>query len=479
MSTNYPLIPVILSGGSGTRLWPLTRDSLPKQFLSLTDGDQSLLQKTLDRVLICSNAKASDVITVTSDAFLKKTYDQFGQLEAAALENIIGEPSAQDTAAAIAYAAFHAKKIHGENVMLWITPADHHVGDEQGLKEALQHASQSAQDGHIVTFGIKPSSPETAYGYIQRSDEKLSDGTFRVERFHEKPSEEKAQHYINDGNFYWNSGMFVVSVSTLLDEFNALAPEIYSVLDNYFKDHQTGRPISPKVYGILPKISFDFAIMEKTQKAAVVPCDIEWSDVGTWSSLWDIGTKDPHGNVVDGRVASIDTKDCIIHSNALMVAAIGLKDLAIIENGDSVLIADKNDSASLKKMVEALKKTDAKETKAPPLEKKPWGSVKTLSHAPGHAVKELTLMPETQTSLHLHRHRCEFWTVVSGEAVALLDDQNHNLKAQDTLFIPINAHHRIKNVGKVPLKIIEVQCGDYLGEDDIVRIADSYGRSAA
>lgn len=479
MSTHYPIIPVILSGGSGTRLWPLTRDNLPKQFLSLTEGENSLLQNTLDRVLTCTDVTAKDVITVTADQFVKTTYDQYGKFEPEALINIIGEPSARDTAAAIAYAAFHAQKLHGSDAILWIVPADHHIGNTPSLTNAVEHAVQTAQDGHIVTFGIKPSFPETAYGYVQQSNEELSKGVFKVQAFHEKPCEEKAQHYLDDGNYYWNSGMFVASVATLLNEFKEHAPSIHSTLENYFKNHQTGRPISPDVYSALPKISFDFAIMEKTNKAAVVPCDIEWSDVGTWNSLWDISTKDPHGNVVDGRIASVDTKDCIIHSNSMMVAAIGLKDLAIIENGDSILVADKNDSASLKKVVEALKKTDAKETKTPPFEKKPWGTVKTLSSENGHAVKEVTLMPETQTSLHLHRHRCEFWTIVSGNALVTLDDQKHELTAQDTLFIPINAHHRIKNIGNTPLKIIEVHCGDYLGEDDIVRIADSYGRSAA
>ena len=473
------IIPVILSGGSGNRLWPLARENHPKQFLSLSDNGFSLLQNTLERVLICTGTPAKNVITVTSDALLKQTHQQYQEFEPDACTNLIGEPSAQNTAAAIAYAAFHALQIFDENAILWIVPADHHINELSSLKESLRRAQDAALNGHIATFGITPTFAETAYGYIQKEVENSYGNYFSIKSFVEKPNKETAKQFIKNDNYLWNSGMFMASVKTLLSEFSKFTPDTYSILKTYFSDHQTSVPISPDIYKSLPKISFDTAVMEKTQNAVVIPCNIEWSDVGTWGSLWEQSKKNSNGNVIDGRVTSIDTKDCIIHSNSMLIAAIGLKDLAIIENGDSILIADKNDTSSLKKLVATLQKNDAPEIKKSLFEKKPWGQVKTLSNDEGHHVKELIININAQTSLHMHSHRCEFWTIIEGDAKVSLNEEILTLTAQDTLFIPIKAHHHIQNIGSTPLKIIEVQCGDYLGEDDIIRLADSYGRSAA
>ena len=472
------IIPVILSGGSGSRLWPLTRDNQPKQFLKLFN-EYSLLQNTLDRVLTCTDAAADQVITITNDAFLKQTREEYQSFEASALKHLIGEPEAKNTAAAIAYAALYAAHHFDEDSVLWIVPADHHIQDLSALTQSLSHAKEAAKAGHIATFGITPTSPEIGYGYIKRAKSGASNRYSPIEEFVEKPNKETAQEYVESGQYFWNSGMFVATAKTLINEFSDLAPDIIIPLQSYFMNHKIGMPISPDLYANLPSMPFDIAIMEKTTRAVVVPCSIQWSDVGTWSSLWELGTKDPHGNVMDGRVAPIDTENCLIHSNSMLIATIGLKDLAIIEDGDSILIADKNDSASLKKLVSTLDKNKTVETKQALFQEKPWGSIKTLSNEQGHSVKELTIKANGETSLHMHRNRCEFWTVIEGEAEITLNDETLHLKPKDTLFIPINARHRIHNTGKNPLKIIEVQCGTQLDEDDIIRLSDSYGRKIA
>lgn len=472
------IIPVILSGGSGSRLWPLTRENQPKQFLKLF-GKLSLLQNTLERVLYCTDNSAENVITVTNNNLLKQTCEQYLEFEPEAITNLIGEPSAQNTAAAIAYSAFHALEKFGANAILWIVPADHHINNIDALKESINHAQLAAEKGYISTFGITPTSAETAYGYIKKSHKNLDKNYFSIESFIEKPDKKTAKELIKDKNYFWNSGMFTASVKTILSEFSNLSPQTYSILKTYFENHKTNQPISPDIYKSIHNISFDKAIMEKTKNSVIIPCDIEWSDIGTWGTIWEIGEQDKNGNVTDGRVATIDSKDCIIHSNSMLIATIGLKDLAIIENGDSILIADKNDSSSLKKLVSTLKNNDTPEIKQSPFEKKPWGNIKTLSNEKGHCVKELTIEPKAKTSLHMHRHRCEFWTVIEGDAEILLNKKKIKLSAQDTLFIPINSPHKIKNIGKIPLKIIEVQCGDYLDEDDIIRLDDSYRRDAA
>lgn len=478
---NCTIIPVILSGGSGSRLWPLTRNDQPKQFLKLLNN-HSLLQNTLDRVLTCTDTPASQVITVTNDAYIPQTLAQYRDFEPEAMKHIIGEPMARNTAPAIAYAVLHARHHFGEDAILWIVPADHYIGHLHALQNSLTHAVDAAQKGHIATFGITPTSPSTEYGYIQINPSEEATPYCRIQSFVEKPNEETAQHYIESREYYWNSGMFVATAQTLLSEFDALAPEIITPITTYFSNHKTGTPISPHVYDDLPDIPFDIAIMEKTSRAVVVPCDnMEWSDVGTWGSLWELKDKerDRAGNLIDGHVASINTQDCLIHANSMLVATIGLRDLVIIEDGDSILIADKKENSAFKKLSESLKRTQHPLTKNERFIKKPWGRIKTLSREPEHCVRELQIDAEKQTSLHAHRHRCEFWTIVEGQATVTLNGETLCLKEQDTLFIPINARHRIHNDGQRPLKIIEVQCGKQLDEDDILRFSDSYGRQVA
>lgn len=479
MGEQRKIIPVIISGGGGTRLWPMTRDNLPKQFLPFFDR-YSLFQNTVERAALCSDCDPKDIITITSDQYLKQTYDQLNEFEPAAKEHVIGEPSTRDTTTAIAYAAFYCAKHFNPDDILWILPADHHIEKNRALKIALSQAKKAAEDGYICTFGIKTTRPDTAFGYIKKSNNDLSHDDYAlIDSFHEKPNQSKAELYQNDPHMFWNSGMFVGSISTLLSEIERLCPEIYSIFTQHVANKKASYKLSPEIYNTIPKESFDIGIMEKTDKAAVVPCDIGWSDVGTWNALWQMSNKDKNGNVLDGHIAAVETQDCLVHAKNTLVAAVGLKDLVIIEEGDSILIADKQESTSIKKVVAALQKNNAKEVRISPFEKTVWGQMRTLSESKQHIIKETIIEPESRTSLHMHHHRNEYWSIVEGQAEVEIGDNTHQLEANDTISVPAGTMHRIKNIGQSPLKIIEMHTGSYLGEDDIVRIADSYGRSAA
>lgn len=468
------IIPVILCGGVGTRLWPLSRERAPKQFHSIV-GELPLLQETLKRALECSDAPASDIITVTSDALKRETIHLLADFDPDSITHLISEPMGCNTAPAIAYAALYAEKHFGPEVMLWIIPSDHHVEDTHGLSQALKNAAKISQDGYITTFGMSPTRPDTGYGYIKMGKNIASSSAQEIEIFKEKPNKETAQSYLDNGKYLWNSGMFMSSVQTLLNNYKEHCPEILEPLKSDFK---TKNKISNETYQSLPKLPFDTAIMEKTTRAAVIPCDIGWSDIGSWESVWDIKDKDQNGNATEGRVTLVDSKNCLIQSNNLLIAAMGLEDIVIIENGDSVLIADKKNNSAMKTLVASLNKMNCKETIDPPIENRPWGTFKVLTERDGYKVKEINVKAGQKLSLQMHHHRCEFWTVVSGEATITINDEKRTLQAQESAFIPLKATHRIENLSTEDLTIVEVQCGDYLGEDDIVRFDDIYGRTA-
>lgn len=475
-SLSKKIIPVVLCGGSGTRLWPLSREKAPKQFHSII-SDKSLLHDTLARSVSCSGANAADIITVTADPVQKETIHQLADFNPASITHLINEPMARNTAAAIAYAALYANQHFGPDAILWIIPSDHYIEDEQGLSEAVQQAANIATKGYIATFGMKPSRPETGYGYI-KAGKKIDtfDNVQNVSQFVEKPDTETAQQYVDSGDYLWNSGMFIGSVRTILDNFIEYCPEIVGPLNQDLKNHTK---VSTETYNILPSIPFDVAIMEKTQKAAVIPCNIGWSDVGAWESVWELKDKDKNGNVTDGNVTTVETENCLIQSNSLLVATMGLKDIVIVENGDSILIADKKNGSAMKTLVNTLKENKATETIHPPMESRPWGQFKVLSESDGYKVKELLVKPGQKLSLQMHNHRCEFWTVISGEALVTINNETRLLKAKENTFIPFKAAHRLENPGTENLVVVEVQCGDYLGEDDIVRFDDVYGRAEA
>lgn len=470
------IVPVVLCGGSGTRLWPLSRDKAPKQFHAVA-GEDTLLIETLRRAQNCSGCIASDIISVTADTIKKETVHQLADFDPDSIAHLISEPCARNTAAAIAYAALHAQKNFGNNAILWVMPADHFVEDQQTLKDAVERAVKLAEENYIVTFGMTPTRPDTGYGYIKTGSDIVDhEFTHAIERFVEKPDAETAQEYLDAGDYTWNSGMFVGSVKTFLNNFNTHCDELLTPLEKAF---HTGHIALNETYSTLPALPFDVAIMEKTNKAAVIPCDIGWSDVGSWNSVYDLEEKDNNGNVIDGKVAAIETEDCLIRSKSMLIATLGLKNLIIIENQDSILIADRNSMDSLKRLVEALRASETPEALCPPEENRPWGSFKILSESNGYKIKELIVHPEGILSSQMHHHRCEFWTVISGEATVTINNEVKTLKAQESAFIPLKAQHRLENKGKEPLVMVEVQCGDYLGEDDIVRFDDIYGRVEA
>lgn len=477
MSNNETkIIPVILCGGSGTRLWPLSREKAPKQFLPVL-GEESLIHNTLNRAAECSGCKHDEIISVTADNIQKETQHQLNEFDFNASKHLISEPAARNTAPAICYAALHAQKHFGNDAVLWIMPSDHHVEDQQTLKDAVKRASSLAKEGYIVTFGMAPTRPETGYGYIKSgADIAGHDCIQAVEQFVEKPDQETAKSYIEDGNYVWNSGMFVGTVQTFIENFMSHCPDVIQPMSHGFKE---GAISMNETYPSLPSTPFDIAIMEKTNKAAVIPCDIGWSDVGGWNSVHELKEKDAKNNVIEGRVAAIDTQDCLIKSHSLLIATMGVRNLIIIEHRDSVLIADRNSADSLKQLVEALRKSDSPEAICPPMESRPWGEFKVLSESANYKVKELMVVPDGVLSLQMHHHRCEFWTVISGEATVTINDEVSTLGPQESAHIPFKATHRLENKGTEPLIMVEVQCGDYLGEDDIVRFDDKYGRIEA
>lgn len=477
---NMPqIIPVILCGGSGTRLWPLSRENSPKQFLPIYD-ETPLLQNTIDRALKCSNAKAEQVITVTGDNIKKQTLFQYADFEPDAVNHLLAEPMARNTAPAVAYAAMHAQKNFGDDAILWVLPADHFVKDMGALKSALMEAVEAAKQGHLVTFGMQPDRAETGYGYIRAGEKISGDGrTCHIDQFVEKPDLETAQQYMESGDFLWNSGMFVFSVKTIIESYDKHCPAIMEPIRNSYGRLMGSKTIHPEVYANLPSMPFDIAIMEKTDKAAVIPCNIGWSDVGTWESVWEIKEKNKDGNVLEGRVSAVNTKDCLIRSSSMLVATIGVQNLAIIENGDSILIADKTDSMSMKTLVTALKNEKAPETIDPTSERRPWGNFRVVSQGEGYKIKETTVDPKQMMSLQMHSHRSELVTVLEGTARIQLEDEFHTITEKESFFIPAKMVHRIENPTNKPLRYIEVQSGAYLGEDDIVRFDDVYGRAAA
>ena len=468
------IIPVILCGGSGQRLWPLSREKAPKQFHPVL-GETPLLHETLERAIYCSNAQPSEVITVTTNTLKKETTHQLADFEPQATTHLISEPMARNTAAAMAYTALYAQKHFGVDSVLWFLPADHHIKNNDALSTTLQEACAIAEQEYIVTFGMQPTRPETGYGYIKTGENMHQDQSARfIQEFVEKPDTMTAQKYIDEENYLWNSGMFVGSVRTILDNYIEYCPEILSPLHTNIKEH--GQP-TKQIYEALPALPFDVAIMEKTSKAAVIPCDIGWSDVGSWESVWELKQKDENGNVKSGHVTAVDTTNSLIQSNNLLIATLGLQDVVVVENGDSILIADKKNNPSMKTLVETLNKLEKNETIYPPMENRPWGQFKVLSEKPGYKVKEICVKPGQRLSLQMHHHRCEFWTIISGEALITINDEERTLKPQEHAFIPLKAKHRLENSGTEDLIIVEVQCGEYLGEDDIVRFDDIYGRT--
>ncbi len=468
------LVPVILSGGAGTRLWPLSRELYPKQLLPLM-GEHTMLQDTARRL---EGLNAAPPVVVCNDAHRFLVAEQLRQIDITP-RAIVLEPIGRNTAPAIALAALAALKgaPKGEDPVLLVLPADHVIRDVTAFQVAAVTATVSAEQGMLVTFGIVPRTPETGYGYIRRGG---SVGAVqRIAQFVEKPSLERAQAFIASGDHYWNSGMFVFRARRYLEELEKFAPAIAGACRAAFDASQADLDftrVDPKHFESCPSDSIDYAVMEKTADAVVVPLDAGWSDVGSWASLHAASDSDADGNVARGDVVTEDSSNCYLYSESRLVAAVGLKDHVVIETKDAVLVAPKDRVQDVKSLVAKLKDAGRYEFSLHREVFRPWGSYDSLENAPRFQVKRLCVKPGAQLSLQLHHHRAEHWVVVSGTARITRGDETFLLEENQSTYIPIGVRHRIENPGKIPLQVIEVQSGSYLGEDDIVRFEDRYGR---
>lgn len=468
------LIPVILCGGSGTRLWPLSRSLYPKQLLALI-GQQTMLQATAARLkdLPVSGAHAPIVVCNEAQRFL---VDQ--QLREAGCQAVILlEPEGRNTAPAVAVAALEARRRAGQDVLLLVLSADHVIADSGAFATAVAAAIPAGVRGELVTFGVVPTAPETGYGYIRAE---LSGGDAQpVLQFVEKPDYETARRYVQSGSYLWNSGMFLFSADSFLRELVAHAPDIEAAA----RQSLGGPParegfltLNKEAFLACRKESIDYAVMEKTSHAAVVPLAAGWSDVGSWAALLDASLRDEQGNVISGDVLALDCKDSYVRSESRLVAVSGLDGCVVVETKDAVLVVPRDRAQDVKKIVEELERRGRSEARLGREVFRPWGSYDSLDEAPGFQVKRLTVLPGAVLSLQMHHRRAEHWVVVSGRARITRNDEVFDLAAGEHTFIPLGAKHRIENPGTAILRIVEVQIGDYLGEDDIVRFEDRYGR---
>ncbi len=472
------LIPVILSGGAGTRLWPLSRELYPKQLLALT-GERTMIQQT---VLRLEGLAAAAPVVVCNEAHRFLVAEQLRQLGVEP-QAIVLEPMGRNTAPAIALAAHAVLKKGGAKAagdpLLLVLPADHVIRDVPAFHKAIHAAVGAAQAGQLVTFGIVPTAAETGYGYIQRGPAGGSGPVHRIARFVEKPSAALAQDFVASGEYYWNSGMFLFGARRYLEELERLAPQIASACAEAFEAAKADLDftrIDKQRFQACPADSIDYAVMEKTSEAVVVPLDAGWSDVGSWAALHEASESDAHGNVSRGDVICEDSQGCYLYSESRLVAAVGLKDHVVVETKDAVLVAPRSHVQDVKKLVFKLKERGRYEHSLHREVFRPWGSYDSIQNGPRFQVKCLKVKPGAVLSLQLHHHRAEHWIVVSGTARITRGDEVFLLEENQSTYIPIGERHRIENPGKIPLHIIEVQSGSYLGEDDIVRLEDHYGR---
>ena len=468
------LIPVILSGGSGTRLWPLSRKNLPKQFLPLA-GDSSLFQQTVARTRGLAGAAAPVVVCSEDHRFL--VAEQLLELKVGGA-SIMLEPIPRNTAPAIALAALQALSRDPDATLL-VLPADHLIGDEESFRNAVANALPVAQQGWLVTFGIRPEGPETGFGYIRRGD--AITGAYEVARFVEKPDAATAQAYLEDGGYDWNSGMFLFRASRYMEELQRHAPAIASAVRSAFETATVDLDfvrLDKEVFLATPEDSIDYAVMEKTDRAAVVPVSCGWSDIGSWAALWSAAEKDVDGNRLEGDVIAIDSYNCLIRSgDRRLIAAIGVSDLVVVDTPDATLVAPRDRSQDVKRLVDQLKAADRPEHLFHRKVYRPWGSYDSIDMGDRFQVKRIVVKPGASLSLQKHHHRAEHWIVVSGTAEVTRNDEVFLLSENQSTYLPLGSVHRLRNVGKVPLELIEVQSGSYLGEDDIVRFEDVYGRT--
>ncbi len=469
------LYPVILSGGSGTRLWPLSRAALPKQLLPLA-GDRTMLQETVVRLKGLEGQGAPLVICNNEHRFL--IAEQMREIGVDPL-GIFLEPVGRNTAPAAAVAALTLLSKDPDAVML-LLPADHLIGDVPAFHAAVAEGMKAVVQGRLVTFGIVPDSPHTGYGYIQRGDALDGTAARQVARFVEKPDAAWAAEFLASGDYFWNSGMFLFSARQFADELARLRPDILAACQRALEAGEHDLDfcrLDKAAFADCPSDSIDYAVMEKTASAAVVPADIGWNDIGAWSALWDVGAKDGAGNVARGDVYLDGVNNSYVRAESRMVAAIGVDNLLIVETADAVLVADKNRAQDVKKVVDYLKQAGRSEHEFHTRVFRPWGWYEGIDMGDRFQVKRIMVKPGQKLSLQMHHHRAEHWIVVSGTARVTRDGHEELLTENQSTYIPLGTTHRLENPGKMPLHLIEVQSGSYLGEDDIVRFEDVYKRS--
>ena len=470
---------VILAGGSGTRFWPLSRERFPKQLLRII-GEETLIQQTVRR--LGGSMPASRIFIVTNEMQAESIKLQLGGQKGDLADNFIIEPEGRNTAPAIGLAALQLLRRDPDAIMV-VLPADHVVKNPAKFRQALTIGSQLASKGHLVTFGIRPTRPETGYGYIQpRLKAPLANKGkvlgYRVARFVEKPELATAQRYLRSGNFYWNSGIFIWKASSILDELANQNPALYRGLKRV--ESQLGSEGNQSKlltqYRRLEAVSIDHGVMEHSSRSAVVPVDFGWSDVGSWGSLGEVAASNGSGNIINGNIVDLDCSDSVLFADRRMVATIGLSDMVVVDTPDATLVCPKARAQDVKKVVQLLKKRGAPEHLEHRTVFRPWGSYTVLEEAQGYKVKRITVEPGRRLSLQMHHQRSEHWVVIAGTARVTRGEEQYDLRAGESTGIPEKTPHRLENPGKTQLEIIEVQNGPYLGEDDIVRFHDDYGR---
>ena len=476
------LIPVILSGGAGTRLWPVSREGQPKPFMILPDGE-SLLHKTYHRAASLLGS-TGEIVTVTNRDYYFQSKDHFQAARLPQRGHFILEPAGRNTAPAVALAALALRARHGDEAVMVVMPADHLICDLDAFERAVEHAAALAEAGHLVTFGVVPTSPETGFGYIEAGDELDERGGAKVRRFVEKPDLDTAVSFLENGNFLWNSGMFCFSVGTLLAELALHAPELLAGAVSCFEASEVceagsmlQQELSGELFCALPDISIDYALMEHSQRVAVISAHFDWSDIGSWSAMSALVEPDDQNNRATGPAIFVDTQGTYVQSEGRLVATVGVADLIVVDTADAILVAHADRAQDVRKVVKQLKDSEHEAYRLHRTVARPWGTYTVLEEGPRFKIKRIVVKPGASLSLQMHHHRSEHWVVVCGMAKVTNGESVRLVNSNESTYIPAGHRHRLENPGVIDLVMIEVQSGEYLGEDDIVRFEDIYGRA--